>query len=220
MDSQTGGRRHFRQEMDLLEHDVVDMASKAEHMVHEAVEALQTLDEARARRVFALDDEIDRYDREIEDRCLTLLALQQPMASDLREVAAVIKLITDLERIGDLAVDLARITLKIEKELGSTSYVDLPRVAEVARRMLREVIQAFVRRDDARLDEIRAMEEQVDAMYREVRGHIFAYMLEHPDEVVSAGWLLMAIHHIERVADHAMNVAERMDFMLKGSAGA
>lgn len=216
MESQSTGRASYVQQMSGLEHDLLDMASRAEAMVGRAVESLQRLDSEIAIEVMKADDEIDQKDLEIEVRCLKLLALQQPMASDLREIGSAMKIITDIERIGDLAVDIAKIGLKIERELGTTNYVDIPRMGNVARQMLRESIQAFVKHDASHLDDVARLEDQVDELYRDLRGQIHEYMRQNPDQVVSASWMLLAVHHLERIADHALNIAERVGFMVTG----
>ncbi len=162
------------------------------------------------------DDEIDRLDLEIEERCLDLLALQQPMGADLREIGTVLKIITDIERVGDLSVDIAKITLKIEKEMGRSDYIDLPRMAATVSKMLSESAQAFVRKEATHLRLIAELEDQVDGMYRDFRTQVHAYMVANPDQVVAASWMLLAVHHMERIADHALNMAERVVFMVTG----
>ena len=210
-------RHGFAQEMSALEHDLIDMASRAESMVRQAAEALEALDSNLALEVIRRDDEIDERDLAIEQQCLKLLALQQPMASDLRTVGTAMKMITDIERIGDLSVDIAKTALKIEKELGVTSYVDIPRIALLARNMLKGSMEAFVRRDLELVDEVCKQDDEVDQLYRELRSQIHATMQNEPDQVVAASWLLLAVHHFERIADHAVNIAERVAFMVTGN---
>lgn len=210
------GRAAYHNEMAILEHDLLEMASRAERMVQGAADSLTRLDPEAAMAVIKSDDEVDELDLSIEGRCLRLLALQQPMGTDLRTIGTMMKMITDIERVGDLAVDISKITLKVEKEYGEVSFIDLPRMANTARGMLREASQAFVRRDLTLVQQVVARDEEVDEMYRELRAQIFANMRECPDMVVSDGWLLMAIHHVERIADHAVNIAERVSFMVTG----
>lgn len=209
-------RPAYQAEKARLEQDVLEMVSRVEAMVVKSVDALASLDTTMAMEVMRSDDEIDRQDIEIEQACLRMLALQQPMASDLREIGTVLKIITDIERIGDLSVDLAKITLKIDAEMGSTNYVDIPQMAVHARAMLRNSIQAFVQRDTAFLAEIASAEETVDGLYRELRSQIHDYMRAQPSQVVAASWMLLAVHHLERIADHAVNIAERVGFMVTG----
>ncbi len=209
-------RQAFSIEIQGLEHDLLAMGSRAETMVAQAVECLNKLDTPLAHSVMALDDDLDQMDLDIEAHCLRLLALQQPMASDLRVIGTVMKMITDVERIGDLSVDIAKISLKIEKEFGDTRFVDIPHMAVLARSMLRESLEAFVRRDLDMVAEVARKDDEVDAVYRDLREQIFEHMRHHPESVVAASWLLLAIHHIERIADHAVNIAERVAFMVTG----
>ncbi|MDI9639651.1 phosphate signaling complex protein PhoU [Kamptonema cortianum] len=209
-------RKAYTAEKTELEQEVLEMVSRAESMFSRAVESLVNLDKSLAMQAIASDDEIDRQDIDIEQRCLRMLALQQPMGSDLREIGTVLKIITDIERIGDLSVDISKICLKIEAEMGSTDYVDLHRIATVARTMVIEGVQAFIRKDISGLQSVVTMEEVVDQLYRELRAQIHDYMRSHPEQVVAASWLLIAVHHIERVADHALNIAERVNFMVTG----
>jgi phosphate transport system protein len=211
---------HTRQvvdtELNQLEHDLLEMGSIAEKMVAQAVDSLCALDVKGALRVLELDDEVDQRDIEIENRCLRFIALQHPMASDLRAVGTAMKMITDIERVGDLAVDIARATLKIEKELGDANIVDVPRMANVARSMFRQALEAFVKRDVELVKAVIKQDDEVDDLYRQLRGQIHESMRSQPDLVVSDSWLLLAIHHIERIADHAVNIAERVHFLVTG----
>ncbi|RYG49379.1 phosphate signaling complex protein PhoU [bacterium] len=209
-------RQSYLNDLRDLEHDLLEMGSRAEGMVGAAIEALSTLNTEKAREVMALDDDLDQRDLDIEYRCLRLLALQQPMAGDLRVIGTAMKIITDLERIGDLSVDVARIALKIEKEFGEVDVIDLPRMGNEARAMLNEALSAYVRRDLNLVQQICERDENVDSMYRELREQLFADMRAHPDNVVVDGWLLLAVHHVERIADHVVNIAERVNFMVTG----
>lgn len=209
-------RQAYSHEIQDLEHDMLEMASRAEAMVGQAVESLCRLDHDLAITVLDADAEIDSRDLDIEARCLRLLALQQPIASDFRVIGTILKIITDIERVADLAVDISKCGLKIEKEMGATSFIDIPRIARVARTMFLESLEAFVKRDLRLVKEIGQMEDEVDELYREIRGQLHEHMRHHPEDVVAASWLLLALHHIERVADHAVNIAERVNFMATG----
>lgn len=210
------GRQAFDREIHDLEHDLLEMGSRAETMVGNAAEALASLDLNVAMEVIRSDDAVDAQDHAIEAQCLRVLALHQPMASDLRLVGSVMKIITDIERIGDLAVDVAKIALKLDKELGSSGGIDIRRMSGVARTMLREALVAFARRDLERVETVARLEDEVDALYRELRGQIFEDMKNDGSSAVCNGWLLMAVHHIERIADHSLNIAERVEFMVTG----
>ncbi len=212
-----GQSRHaFAADIQELEHDLLEMGSRAEAMVGLAVDSLIKLNADEAMEVLKRDDDIDERDLAIENRCLRLLALQQPMAGDLRTIGTAMKMITDIERIGDLAVDVARITLKIQQEFGETSVIDIPRIANIARNMIRLSLEAFVKRDLDIVDQVIKMDDEVDNLYRELRGQLHTNMRSIPDMVVSDSWLLLAIHHVERIADHSVNIAERVAFMVTG----
>ncbi len=209
-------RHAFDEELKALEQELLEMASLAENMVARAVDSLCRLDHQEAMQVIQDDDDLDSRDLAIEAQCLRILALQQPMAGDLRIVGTAMKMITDIERIGDLSVDIAKIALKLEQLMGDPSVIDIPKMAALARKMLRESIEAFVKQDLERVKAVCEMDDDVDALYRELRGQLHDIMRQKPEKVVEASWLLLAIHHLERVADHVTNIAERVYFMQTG----
>lgn len=212
----TPGNAHIQAELRSIEQQLIEMASRAEAMVAMAIESLKTLNQELAHRVMSLDDPIDDLDREIEQRCLVLLTLQKPVTGDLRQIGATIKMATDIERVGDLAVDIAKCALKIEKEIGQTDYVDVQPMADIARRMFRESIEAFIKRDLTILEHIDDQEDDVDRRYREIRDQIHEHIRSNPDASVSATWMILVVHHVERIADHALNVSERVRSVLSG----
>jgi len=216
MEGPNYARHAFAAEMHNLEHDLLQMGSMAEGMVTQSVEALVALDPGVAMVAIRRDDEIDKRDLEIEAHCLRLLVLQSPTGSDLREIGAVMKIITDIERVGDLAVDIAKIAMKIEKEMGTVDFVDLPKIAGIARTMFRDALEAFVKRDAELAVRICQTDDEVDSLYRGLRNQIHEHMRSSPEDVVSTSWIMLALHHIERIADHAVNIAERVNFMVTG----
>lgn len=209
-------RHAYDAELRDLEHEMVAMASIAETMVAEATESLRRLDRNLAMEVIRKDDQIDRLDLQIEARCMRLFALQNPTGADLRLVGSMMKIITDVERVGDLAVDLAKVALKVDNEAGKSDVVDLSKIAGLSRQMFREAVQAFVRRDSSLVQSVSEVEGAVDELYRQIREQIFELMKQEPEEVVPLGWLFLAIHHLERIADHAVNIAERAEFVVTG----
>lgn len=206
----------FDAEMRELEIDVAAMASRAEQMVANAIESLIRIDSPLAQSVFDDDDVVDEYEHSIEERCLRMLALQQPMAADLREVFSILKIITEIERIGDLAVDLGRICLKIDREVGDSSIIDLGVIGNRARQTFRQAVTAFVKRDTSEFGEIAQHEQEVDQYYRAIREQVFDHVRRNPSHAVSSTWLVLALHHIERIADHSVNIAELVGFMVTG----
>jgi phosphate transport system protein len=210
------GRHTLIVEMQALEHDLLEMGSRAEAMVSLAVDALCRLDTETALLVLERDDDIDQRELDIENRCIRLLALQQPMATDLREVGTALKMITDIERVGDLSVDIAKIAMKIGNESGQSDFIDLRSMANLAKKMLHDALESFVRRDLDLVRQVISQDDQVDALYRELRGQIHETLRRDPEHVVASSWMLLAIHHVERIADHSVNIAERVSFMVTG----
>jgi len=199
-----------------LDHDLIEMASRAEVMLGQAVDAFVRLDADLAQRVIESDDEIDALDLDIEMRCLKLLSGSAAEGTDLRLIGTAIKMITDIERVADLATEIAMCALRIEAELGNPEVVDLPQIALQARLMFREAIEAFTKQDLELVTQVAKREETVDEMCGDIREQLFTHMQSNPDAVVSDTWTLMAVHHVERIADHALNIAERVALHITG----
>lgn len=209
-------RQAFDNELQALQQELLEMASFVEQMINDAVESLARQDPALALQVIIRDDIVDELDIDIEQRCLRLLALQQPMASDLRIIGTAMKMITDIERVGDHSVDIAKAARKIMKESQPEMLVDIPRLSMMARAMLRESLQSFAKRDLDLVKKVCDEDDDVDRLYRELREQLHDIMRKNPDLVVQASWQLMIVHYLERVADHATNIAERVAFMETG----
>lgn len=209
-------RQAFDVELQTLETKLLAMASLAESMVADSVDALMKRDMAIVEKVLQTDDEVDEMDIDIEHHCLRLLALQQPMASDLRIIGTAMKMITDIERIGDYAVDIAKAARKVQTEPDHVSLIDIPKLAQSARKMLRESIEAFVKRDLELVLQVCEEDDLVDQLYRQMRAQLHEIMQQDSSKVVYGSWLLLVAHYIERIADHSVNIAERVWFMEKG----
>jgi len=205
----------FDQAIQALEHDLLEMASRAELMFVRAMDSLSRLDQSLAQEVVEADDKVDRLDARIEEKCLDLLSRSDPGGVDLRVVGAALKMITDIERVGDLSVDISRAAISIDRELGASDVVDLPRIAEIARSMFHQSIEAYVRQDPTAIANVLVNEDVVDGLFLETRGQIHDLMRSHPDDVVTLSLLMIALHDIERVADHAVNIAERVLAMIE-----
>lgn len=209
-------RHSFDSELKELENKLLVMASCVESMVADAVEALMKRNLELAEAVIHRDDEVDEMDVDIEHRCLRLLALQQPMASDLRTIGTAMKMITDIERIGDYAVDIAKAARKLANEPYASPLIDIPRLAQMSRRMLRGSLEAFVKRDLQLALQVCEEDDEVDQLYRQMRSQLHEIMKQDPNQVVPGSWLFLVAHYLERVADHATNIAERVWFMQTG----
>jgi phosphate transport system protein len=207
--------RHFDEELQQLKNDILKMGALAQDAIIRAAGALRDLDAAAARKVIDSDVELDRLELEIDDKCLNLIALHQPMAGDLRFITTAIKLNAELERIGDLAVDVAQRAVDIADKPLLKPLVDIPRLAAVAERMTGEAIQAFIKSDTALARKVVLSDTEADELKRVVEKElIFDYMMKDgstPDRAVP---LLLAARHLERVCDHAVSMAEDIVYMV------
>jgi phosphate transport system protein len=207
--------RHFVEDLAALNVVLLDMARLAEFRVDQATEGLVTRDAAQLERVVTGDEEINRLQMEIDDRCFKLLALHQPMAVDLRQIVATVKINGDLERVGDLAVNVAEAARRYIRHEPVKPLVDLPRMSEVARGMLRDAITAFVTKDVALCRDILRRDDQVDALKDQIFRELLTYMLSDPPTIEPSLDLLLISRHLERVGDHATNLAEDIVFLVE-----
>lgn len=209
-------RRHFDEELDALQESLLRMGTAVEEMVCDAVNALVRQDLALATELVARDDAVDEMDQDIEQRCMRLLALQQPMASDLRIIETILKVITDVERIGDHAVDIAQVARRLGAETLYKPLVDIPRLAEMARAMLHDALEAFVHHDLVRVRKVIHDDDGVDALYAQMTRDLQNQMMRDPASVLQASYLLFVTHYLERICDHCTNIVERVAFMETG----
>jgi phosphate transport system protein len=210
-------RHSFDTQLRELEQDLLRMGSLVEEMVDQSVRALLERDAALAEAVIAEDDRVDELDLSLETACMRLLALQQPMAKDLRTIGTVLKAITDLERIGDYSVDIARIAQRLMDHPGPLPRVDLAGMTEAAKGMIRGTLRAFVDRD---LEAVRRIcmedDDVVDHAYHRLMDELLELMRQDPSQVVPAAHFILAARSLERIADHITNVAERIQYMETG----
>jgi phosphate transport system protein len=209
-------RRHFQEEMALLERDVLRLGSLVESMVADALRALVNQDTALAEEVIRRDDVADDLDLAIEQASMRLLALQQPMAQDLRVIGTTLKAIADLERIGDYSVDIARAAKVLSTEPFFKPLEDIPRMAEMAQQMVRDVLRAFVQRDLDLVERVCEQDNEVDRLWYALLEELMEFMRRDPALVKQATYLLLVARYLERVADHATNVAERVYYIATG----
>ncbi len=209
-------RSTFHQELEELQQDVLRMGTLVEERIGQAVRSLAAGDMQVAKEIIDGDDHVDAMQIDIETRCLQIIALQQPIASDLRIVGTAIKIVGDLERIGDHAVDIAKVTLRIAGEPLMKPLIDVPRMAELAQRMTRDALRSYVRRDPDAAHELLRTDDQVDHLYSQVLRELLVYMMEDPRTIHQATHLLFVAQHLERVADHATNLGEAVIYMVSG----
>jgi phosphate transport system protein len=209
-------QRHFHEELDRLQSRLVGMAGLAEEMVRMAVEALQTRDAQRAAEVIQRDNEIDALEVEIDDLAIQLLALQQPMARDLRFITMAMKIGNDLERVGDHAVNIAE---EVEHLLASTAVPALPEIEEMVRistDMLSDALDAFIRLDTKLARSLGRRDDRVDELHANVFRILLTHMMEDPRKISAGMDLFLVSRNLERIADLATNIAEDVVFLVEG----
>ena len=205
--------RHFDIEIDQLKDQLLLMAGRAESIVQKSIQALAQRDRALAEQVLQDDHVIDRQEIDLEERCLELLARHQPLARDLRFITATLKISNDLERIGDHAVNIAGSALKLLEEPALKPLVDIPRMAELATGMLRDALDAFVRRDAGGARSLVKKDDDVDNLNDQLFRELISFMIENPRTITRAMELILVARNLERVADLATNVAEEVVFI-------
>jgi phosphate transport system protein len=199
-----------------LEDEMLILGSLVEDALTTSIDVLKKRDMEGARRLIARDVDINARRYAIEDRTLALIALQQPVASDLRVLAAILEIVTELERIGDYAKGIAKISLLIGDRPLLKPLVDLPLMAEKALSMLRDALAAFIDRDVERARAIPALDDEVDQLYEQVYRELITYILADPTCLEQANQLLWAAHNLERAADRVSNICERILFTVTG----
>src|ERR1700735_4659613 len=208
--------RHFERDLEELKQRLLWMGSLAERAVHQAIHAVLDSEEHLAETVLVEEDAINGIQIEIDDRVLRLLALQQPMAADLRFLLAVSRINGDLERIGDQAVNIAQSATRIMRHPQVKPYVDLPRMSEMAEGMVRDSLNAVVRRDLALARSVLVRDDVVDNLRHQIFRELLSYMMGDSAVVFQAFELILVAKNLERVADHATNIAEDVIYMVEG----
>ena len=208
-------RHHFETELKMLKTRLLNMGALVEERVHQSIQALMERNPEAAEEIVRGDQDINELQIEIDDRCLKLLALQQPMATDLRLITAAMKINADLERIGDQAVNIAENAIKILAAPPLKPMIDLPRMAELAEAMTRDSLDAFVRRDSPLARRVLAQDDEVDQMKDSMFRVLLTYMMADPGTIERALSLILVSRNLERIADHATNIAEDVIFLVE-----
>jgi len=207
----------FDEELNLLRSHVQAMGTALDGMLEMATRAVVEQDEALTDRVLAAEDEVDELDRKIEKACLKLIVLQQPVARDLREIGTAFKVVTDLERIGDYAVDIAKIGRRLARRgIFYKPIVDLPRFANPVRDMLGDVMRAYVACDLDLVSKVVAADDVLDDVYHQYRDHTIEAMRQDTSLVYLGTFVVLATKYLERAGDHLVNVAERVHYLATG----
>ena len=206
--------RHFQEELEMLQQRLLSMGGLAEDRMCDAVKAVSTRDPALVERILTGDEPINALHIEIDDRCFKMLALHQPMAADLRAIVAAVKINTDLERVGDLAVNIAEAGKRYLQHPPVKPLIDIPRMGDIAQQMLRDALDAFVRRDVRLAEAVLAADDQLDALKTQIFRELLTFMLSDPATIEPALDLILISRHLERIGDHATNIAEDVIFMV------
>ncbi len=208
--------RHFEQELEKLKSKLLEMSALVESAVYRSVQGVVEKNEDLAQQVLKNEGRINQLEIEIDDMAISLLALQAPLAADLRLVTAAIKINNDLERMGDLSVSIAQSALALIREPLIRPLIDIPHIAGLAQGMVRKALDAFVNRDAELARSVLSSDDAVDNMRTASYHELMSFMESNPRQIPQALYLLSVVRNLERIADHATNVAEDVLFLVKG----
>ncbi len=208
--------RHFDEELKNLKQKLLHMADTAQEMIGLSVKSLAERKEALANQVFELEERVNRTEIEIEDAVLRLLALRQPAAGDLRLLTAILKINNDLERVADQAVNISEIAIDLLKNPPLKPLIDIPHMALLAQKMIKNSIDAFVHQDPRLAQEVCRDDDEVDRINDQVFRELLTTMMEDPKSITRAVDLILVSRNIERIADHATNISEDVIFIVEG----
>lgn len=209
-------RGSFDTDLQELHNDLLRMGSIVEKQIYECIEALVNQDEEQATKVIDNDDLVDDLQREIEGKCIKLIATQQPLAQDLRNIFTTTKIVTDLERMADHAVDIAKISKRLINEKYIKELIDIPKAADIVKEMIKKALDAYVEQDVEKAYAVCKMDDQVDALYKQVFKELLGIMTEDSSTVNQATQFLFVFKFLERVADHVTNICEWTIYLVTG----
>jgi len=207
---------HYEMELQDIKDNLIYLGALTEKAIASAMNALMDRDTDLARKVIDADAEIDRLDMELEERCIRVLALRQPAAKDLRFIATAIKVNGHMERIGDMAVNIAEKAIILNEEPQLKPYIDLPRMSEIVRNMIKESLDAFVNEDLEIAEKVASDEDEVDKLNEQIFRELLTFMLEDPRTITRATIIMQISKNLERVADHAKGVADMVIYLVTG----
>ena len=210
--------KKYGEDLKKLREDILYMGGLVEDQIQKAVSSLVERDSKLAETIIQRDHEVNRLDVEIDDLCIQLLALHQPAARDLRFITTALKITTDLERIGDMAVNICERALELNEEPQLKPYIDIPRMARTAERMIRESLDAFVREDTSLALKVCSEDQELDDLNSQIFRETISYMIEDPHTINRAIKISSVSKYLERIGDHATNIAEMVVFMVKGKS--
>jgi phosphate transport system protein len=210
--------KKYEEDLKKLHEEILYMGGLVEDQIQKAVKSLVDRDSELAKIIIERDHEVNRLDVEIDELCIRLLALHQPAGKDLRFITTGLKITTDLERIGDMSVNTCERALELNQEPQLKPYIDIPRMARIAQRMTRESLDAFVREDTDLALKVCKDDEEIDQLNSQIFREVIAFMIEDPHTVSRAIKISSISKYLERMADHATNIAEMVIFMVKGKS--
>ena len=208
--------RHFEEALKEIEKKTLQLGGVAEDMIRRAVASVLDRDAALAEAVIATDDNADELENKIEESCIESIARYQPAASDLRFLATVMRINRDLERIADKAASIAQRNLELIPYPPVKPFIDLPRVADIVQRMVKDSLDAFANRDAALAESVREREDEVDAIYDETAAELLALMSKQPEHIPPGISILLIFRHLERITDLAANISEEVHYLVEG----
>lgn len=199
-----------------IQEDVLRMTDMVDQAIGLSLESLKSRDQGLAHQIIEDDEKINALRFDIEEDCLKLIATQQPAATDLRAIVAAMNIVVDLERMGDYAVGIAKTVIRMGDEPLLKPLIDIPRMVEIAREMIREVIRAYSDRDAAKARKVAARDDEIDHLYKAIFDELVEIMAENPEGVTRATYLLWVAHNLERIGDRVTNISERVIFITTG----
>lgn len=207
----------FEADLRELREKLLAMGAKVEALIADSMRALMERDTPLAEEVTSGDKEVNRLEVEIDEACRRILALRQPAASDLRLITTALKIVTDLERIGDLAVNIAERAKDLNQVPPLKPYVDIPRLSDLALQQVKKALDAFVSADPVKAEEVLKADDHLDALYLKIFNELLGFMMEDSKNIRRATALMFIAKHLERIGDHATNVAEMVVYMVRGT---
>ncbi len=209
-------RQSYDDELEALRQSLLSMGQFVGEAIRQAVQSLIKQDIELAKQVMVGDDVVDDMEIDIEDKCMVLIATQQPLARDLRIIGAAMKISTDLERMGDHAYDIANVAIRLADKAPLKKFIVIPRMAELAQQMVNDALDAYVRLDTLLAEQVCEADDEVDRLYDHVFRELLTYMLEDPRNISQATQLIFVARYLERIADHATNICEWTIFLETG----
>ncbi|MFQ5891898.1 MAG: phosphate signaling complex protein PhoU [Candidatus Methanofastidiosia archaeon] len=208
-------RKKYEKQLENLKNDVFKLGEMCGRAVEDSILSLKSQNVELAKEVIKNDDVIDDLYRNLEERCLEIIALQQPVAHDLRILITTVKVLTDLERIGDYANNIAEITVKLKDSPYFKPLINIANMAELGRKMLKMSMHIYMEERDENADEVFELDNEVDSTYHQLFRELTSYMMEDPKTITQASQFMLVARHLERIADHALNIANRVIYMVR-----